>query len=81
VHAGDAGVTHVFKGALNGLALRIEDSFLRSNDDFGLHVKTGGSPVKNRSAGCEGFDRVASFFQQQATARSKIGSTAQVDLE
>jgi hypothetical protein len=39
VDAGDAGVAHVFEGGLDGFALRIQDGFLRSDDDFGFHVK------------------------------------------
>lgn len=39
VDAGDAGVTQVFKGVLHGLALRVEDGFFRSDDDFGFHAR------------------------------------------
>lgn len=40
MHRADALVTHVFKRVLNRLALRVEDGFFWSNNNFRFHVKT-----------------------------------------
>src|ERR1700689_4244198 len=39
MYGADAFVAHLFEGALDGLALRIEHGLFRSNDNFGFHFK------------------------------------------
>jgi len=44
VDAGDAGVAHVFEGFFDGDALRVNDRFLGSDDDFSFHSREGSLP-------------------------------------
>jgi hypothetical protein len=49
VDASDTGVTHLFKGFLNGFALRIKDGFFWCDDDFCFHARAGKFCGKNAS--------------------------------
>jgi len=61
VNAGDILITHVFKGFFDSDALRINDGFLRSDDDFGFHARAQGFCRNGR------WTRAKKFFTQAKT--------------